>query len=429
MARGEAFAVFEFDDPGSTTHKYAGNWVSSSALGKYKGYIQAGGFGPSPRSIPLRGDRLEPISSHVTIIDRDGVINDLVTGQYARQIRGLDARYRIVAPGIGTDAYYLRFAGQIVEYEKSGHNKYRFELGPKLEELEGLLKVPVVTKALWPDADGNAIGKPAPLVYGVHNSASLGSRGMLPTLYVDTTNFYYLVAHQYIEDITNVYVDNVVQASGWTKLYLEREGQRYTLIDFSSDQGNATITVDAEGAVYTGDPTTYDELTNPATQLKYILANYSFNSWDGKPDNWHDETDSPIDQSLFWLVEEFFNNRGVKGAIAISEKTTGLALLNKWASEYCPVLWTSDAKVGVRTDDWYFTRDGWTASRPRIRENHFISELSYKFNTEMLADEWDIGFLYSEADSEALERIRVKDTLRGWDVTETVDLELSESSV
>lgn len=432
MSRGEAFAVFEFVDPDSITHKYAGSWIASDALGNYKGFVPQGGFGPSPRSVPLRGDRLEPISTHVTVIDQDGAINSLISGKHARAIRGLTARIRLVAPGIDPEAYQVRFNGQIVDYEMTGHKEYKFDLGPKLAELEGLLNVPIATKAIWPNIDDNAIGKPAPLVYGVHSSVSLGSRGMLPTLYVDNVNYYYLVAHQYIESITKVYVDHVVQASGWSTLYLFRDGHRYTLVNFTSDQGDATITVDAKGAVFSGIRDTYDELTNPASQLMYILSNYAFNAWDGTPADWHDEVadDAPIDWELFGLTEQFFNSRGVKGSIGISEPMTGLALSNLWAKEYCPIFWTAAAKIATRPDDWYFTRAAWISSRPRITESeHFMDELTYKFSTEMLADEWNVGFLYSEADSEALERIRVKDTLRGWKAAEELDLQWSESTI
>ncbi len=212
---------------------------------------------------------------------------------------------------------------------------------------------------------------------------------------------------------------------------MTRDGHRYTIVDFSADQGDAVITVDAKGGVYTGAVTSYDEIYNPASQYKYIMANYCFNEWDGNPNNWHDETDSPLHKELFEAGEQLLNSRGVKGSIAITEPTTGLQLTNLFSDEYFPVFWTPDAKLAIRPDDWYFTYNDWYASRARLEENaHFLSELSYHPTSEMLADEWDIGFLYSAADSEALERIRVKDTLRGWGIKEpSLDLKWSESTV
>jgi hypothetical protein len=410
----------------------SGNWIASASLGKYKGYVVENGFGPSPRSVPLRGDRLEPISTHVTISDEDKVITKLVSGKHSRSIRDLAARIKIVAPGIPAEAYYTRFNGQINDYEMVGHDQYRFELGPKLFELEGLLKVPIVTKAIWPNAHDNAVGKVASIIYGVHSSASLGSRGMIPCPYVDTVNYKYLVSHQYIEDVTNVYVDHVVQASGWTEENVLVDGHRYTLINFTTNQGDATITVDAKGGAFAGNAVADDEITNPAQQLMYILSNYVFNEWDGTTANWHDSSadDAPIDWALFASAEQLFNSRGVKGAISISEPMTGLQLLNMWATEYFPVFWTANAEVGVRTDDWYASYADWTATKPIIKESeHFLNELSYKFSNEMLADELNVGFLYSDSDNEALERIRVKDTLRGWNIKEEIDLQWSESTV
>jgi hypothetical protein len=413
-----------------TTHRYAGSWIASDSLGMYKNFIPDGGFGNSKRAIPIRGDRLHSPTMSITVHDMDGVLNAILSGQYSRQIRGADARLRIMAQNIAAEAYHLRFSGQILHVSKPKRATYVFDLGPKAPELETLLRVPIVTKAIWPDADAAAIGKPAPLVYGVHSSASLGSRGMLPTLYVDDVNFRYLVSHQYIESIDAVYVDHVVQGSGFATSYREVEGHRYTLLDFTGDQGTSTITVDATGGVPTGARGTFDEITNPATQLKAIVANYIFNEWDGQPDNWHDETDSPIYNELFQVTEQMFNNRGVKGAISISEQMTGLAFINLWSSEYCPAFWTSDAKLAIRPNDWYFTYDSWNETRFRAKEGeHFIGDLAYDYSTELLADEWNVGFLYSAADNDNLERIRVTDTLRGWNISESLDLKLSESTV
>jgi hypothetical protein len=190
--------------------------------------------------------------------------------------------------------------------------------------------------------------------------------------------------------------------------------------------------VDVKGGVFEGDTTTYDEITNPAQQLKYILANYAFNAWDGTIANWHDEVsdDSPIHWELFENTEQYFNNRGVKGAIAITKEMTGLALVNLFATEYCPVYWTPAAKLAIKPDDWYFTYDSWMDSRPRLVESeHFLGELTYNYSTEIAADEWSIGFLWSEADNEALERIRVIDDLRNWNTREDIDLKWSPSSL
>lgn len=437
LARGDAFSVFEFDDPGGTTYRYAGGWIDSKSLGSFKGFIPENGFGRSKRAIPIRGDRLQSAAMSVTVADMDGAINDLVSGQYSRRVRGLDSRIRIVAPDIDPDAYYLRFKGQILRYGKNGDGEYKFELGSKAPELKTFLRLPIITKAIWPNADASALEKRTPLVYGIHSSASLGSRGMLPTLYVDTTNFRYLVSHQYLKEITNVYVDDAVQASGWTEINRVVEGHRYTLVEFDSDQGSATITVDAKGAVYKGDPNSYEVLTNPAAQFKAILANYVFHEWNGEPGVWHDESDSAIHKESFHISEQFYNSRGIKGSLGITEPMTGLALINMFSSQYYPTFWTSDAKLAILPDDWYRTEAQWSAGittrradRIWLRESeHFVGKMAYDYSTEMLIDEWSVGFLFSHADSIALERISVKDTLRGWNVSEKLELTWAESTI
>lgn len=428
LAAGDAFGVLEFDI-GGTTHKYAGGWISSASLGSYKGFIPKGGWGPSPRAVPIRGDRIQSVQTSVVIEDKDQALDKLVSGQYARQIRGADARIRIVAPGLDADLYHLRFSGQLLDYEKTNIGKYRFLLGTKAPELDAYLSVPIITKATWPDADGSALGKRTPLVLGIHDSASLGSRGMLPTQYVDTVNFRYLVSHTYIKSIDNVYVDNVIQASGWTEENYYIEGQRYTVVEFSSDQLDATITVDATGMTEDGDPSS-TAITNPVAQFRHVLANYVFNSWDGVPANIHGTTDSALRADLLYKSEIIMNSRGQDGSISIPEKLTGLQFINKWSSQFFPAYWMPDATIAVRPDPWYFTEDTWDEDRTvLIQGQQLRDDISYKFSPEILKDEWNVGFLYSSADNAALERIRVTDTLRDWNISDELDLDFMVSDI
>lgn len=440
LIRGDAFAVFEFDDPDGNTFKYAGQWIDSTSLGQYKGFIPKGGFTNSSRVIPLRGDRMQDSTMSVTVLDMDGELNTLVSGEFSRRTRGMVARIRIVAPDIPAEAFYLRFSGQITHIKKTGIREYKFSLGPEAPELETFLRVPIVTVATWPNADTTAIENRAPLVYGIHDSSSLGSRGMLPTLYVDTVNFRYLAAHQHLKDITNVFVDEVVQASGWSVENVVVEGHYYTLIVFDSDQEGSTITFDAEGAADQGDPDNQEVIINPARQLKVILANYVFHAWNGNPSDWHDASDSPIHSQLFYIGQRFLNSRGVSGAIGIDGPITGLALVNKWAEQFYPVFWTSDAKIAIGVDDWYKTdiqlrNEAAVIRRSRgeqvwLRENeHFIGELKYDWTDKLLTDEWSVGFLYSQADGVPLARVHITDTLRGWNIHDEVDLTWAESKI
>jgi hypothetical protein len=376
----------------------------------------------------LRGDRIQNIQSSVIIEDKDKELDKLVNGQYARQLRGADARIRIVAPNLDPTAFHLRFAGQLVDYGKIECGVYKFQLGTKAPELDAFLSVPIITKASWPNADGDALGKRTPLVYGIHDSASLGSRGMLPTYYVDTTNYWYLVSHQFIKSIDNVYVDNVVQASGWSRIERFIEGQRYTLVNFTTDQGDAVITVDATGSTDTGEASG-TVIVNPVAQFRDILANYVFHSWNGK-DTRHGTDDSPLREDLLYQSEIVMNSRGQTGSISIPEKLTGLQFINTWSEQFMPAYWMPDAKIAVRPDPWYFTEDQWDEDRSVLIEGeHFKDNFVYNYSSEILKDEWNVGFLYSEADGVALERIRIVDTLREWNISDELDLTYMVSDI
>ena len=86
LIRGDAFAVFEFDDPDGNIFKYAGKWVDSTSLGQYKGFIPKGGFTNSARIIPLRGDRMQDSTMTITVLDMDGELKTLVSGEHARRV-------------------------------------------------------------------------------------------------------------------------------------------------------------------------------------------------------------------------------------------------------------------------------------------------------------------------------------------------------
>jgi len=122
------------------------------------------------------------------------------------------------------------------------------------------------------------------VLYGIHDSTGMQQGpGLVPTIYVDTVQFRYLVCAGKAKSIDYVYVDGVQTGSGWSTSYVTVHGRIYTLIDFTTDQGTAEITCDANGYEAVGDGSGA-VITNPATQWahrlsNFVLGDYMTGSW------------------------------------------------------------------------------------------------------------------------------------------------------
>ena len=72
----------------------------------------------------------------------------------------------------------------------------------------------------------------------------------------------------------------VQTGSGWSATVVEVNGRGYTLIDFTTDQGTATITCDVTGLESAGDGSG-TVVTNPATIWAMWLSNFVFADYTG----------------------------------------------------------------------------------------------------------------------------------------------------
>lgn len=158
-------------------------------------------------------------------------------------------------------SWYTAFQGGLADMREDDPGVWSLEFeGVNL--FSKPLKLRTVQRVDWPDAREDAIGQLIPRVSGKHQSFGLGGEGALPTLYVDTVGFRYLVGEGQ-PGVPWVYVDGVLVTSGFAIERPTVNGRVYTLVNFSADQGDATITVDTNQGSSTTDP---EDLLREAVQ-------------------------------------------------------------------------------------------------------------------------------------------------------------------
>lgn len=433
------FAVAELDI-GGTTYGYAGQWVASAAFGMYKAQVIQNGFGAIKQSVTLRDGTLQGTKTSVTIHDIDQTIHKLMEGEYGRSVKGSEARIKIVSPAIDADKYYTAFTGEIDSVAQSKPRVWAFSIKPKDKPVKGVIRSPIISTTDWPNAHGDAVGLRAPIVFGKHESTGTEATGMVPTHYVDTTNYVYLVSAGIIYAVNDVWADGAsVAGANWDYTHTTVNGRKYSTITFTSGAYDAAvITVDCEGVTHNGWAIGGGGLlqANPAEQLKILLANWVFGEFQTaaatqvSPFYWYylPAVDAPIDLPSFQRTAAWFDIHNITGSRVVAGGAQAGATINEWAKTFqCAVYWTNEGLIGVAPDPYIL--DDIYFDSPWLTEEHCIGDPKFTYSTETLKDEVQAKFLYSTADGKAFDSVRVKDTLRGWDVTESIDLNWGIASI
>jgi hypothetical protein len=263
-----------------------------------------------------------------------------------------------------------------------------------------------ITEADWPDADADAINEVAPVLWGYHNSASLTGEGMVGTLYVDTVGYRYLVSLGHMNSVPTVYKNGVTVASGYSIVNVTVNGKLWTLIDFTTDQADATITCEVEGLTdaYDGSGSL---LTNPVAQLRQFLTLFVFNNWAGGPY----PTTTRIDEDSFSTVQAILEERSTGGALRLGGGETtqrALTVLENWCAGFgCYPYWTLEGKLALGLLPWEPAGD---YPDTLIKQSQLHEPPRIQLNTNQLCREVEFSHLYGDADGKYFRSIRVQDT-------------------
>lgn len=356
--RATVHALAEVDLPASGTKKWSrvnSGGVSSASRGYYEGRVKA--FGKVRRAVADRRNALETVVFSPTLDDTDQMFRKLVAS--GERIYNAPVRCYLTTANLAFANWYTVFTGRLSDFTMGENFEVTLNCTPNDQPLLAQVPRQYVTEADWPNCHKDALGQPVPHFYGLHDStsskAAATSDGALPTLYVDTVGFRYLVAIGYVTPI-RVYKNGVLSVSAYTVTHVTVNGRPYTLIDFTVDQTTGVITVDAYGYETVGDGTgTY--ILSPVDELNHWLDHFVYNDscgsgWTG---TWPSITSLCSVQkfaSANTRLATAAGGAGYIGAIYVGDTVTALDVLNQWgADNEMKLYWRATGKLAVGMDD------------------------------------------------------------------------------
>ena len=360
--------LVKLEFPGNTLLLSLGGY-SAIGIGNYEAKLLS--MSPISYQTSDRSGSVPTLEMTIDVADKDGSIQAIIEGVSANEIRGSAATVYQVAKDntINQSKWFTAFIGIVARPTYPGSRVVRFTL--RVDDVQFVRECMQgwrITRAAWPNAKAEVLGKVAPAVYGDQSAANHRTGpGMLPTHYIDTVKFSYVVSARRLKSIVRVYKDDVQVASGWTVEYLTRGGRLWTVITFTTDQGAGVITVDVLGYETVGDGSG-STITSKALQLAHFLTNFCFG--ESKTGNWL-STSARIDSSLTGAIASFLTARGSEGSLVVGDAKTPAAVVAAFCDqESIYARWTNLGKLAFGVDgifvatyatetlDWYSDDQG-----------------------------------------------------------------------
>jgi hypothetical protein len=356
------FILVEVDFP-DATKRYSKVGANSSTNGPYDSRVVS--FGQLTSKISPLQNNLSPIMAQITIADTDfQFANRLGKGQ---RILNSAARIYLASPDVDQSSWFQLFGGILVGWSNTKPLEWTLELQTPDVRLETFFPRYELNSIDFAFLDKGANGTHrsnrrvlnsftlagyTPLIYGVHDDYGDKNAGAIPCPYVDTSTFGYLISIGYVT-VRRVYSNGVLQATtAFTVSQQTINGRYYTLVNFTADQGTATISADVEGYDDIGDGTG-DVLAAPTDVMQHLITNFVLNDY---ASGLWTTTDSTFIDTTSWddVKYELFN-RGAGASYAcaryISNQLTGKQALEEFCQTFnlCPY-WTSTGKLGLKID-------------------------------------------------------------------------------
>ncbi len=413
-------------DIGNTTQKLSEGWAAAST-GLYEGDIVRAG--ELTRSVSDSNFRLPRDQASIVINDRDRA-REKVIMQSVGSVAGSAARLKLASRTLDQSKWFTLFTGVIDSFSSPSPLTWRFDLKRDDRPLRELVRIPYIKEYDWPNAPTESLGVPAHVVYGQHSSTATAVTGMVPTIYVDTVAFRYVVSFGPITSVEKVYVDGVESAAAnWTfDGAFFRNGRWWSVIDFTSDQGDdAEVTVDCTGILDA------IALTKPSKQLEHFLTNFMLGDWQSSTTSassaWLIPSNFNIATTLFDEAESFLSDKQIaKGSRLIHAGTKGIDVLNEWTNELqIPSFWTYDGKIAIRPDDHTQTETYIASPHFRPQASPAPVEREVTFSTDNLIDEVSVEYIYSAATGDFQKQLTVKDPSKGYGAAQALQLHWRES--
>lgn len=269
-------------------------------------------WGDVEESVSDEQYQLERGAFKATVSDDDDDIQKRVARRY--DLVGRVATLDLAVQGLDAAKWLTVFTGILADDPHQLEDQRAFELAFKNDDfaLESFFPRHAIQRYDWPFCHADALNKWAPIIYGLHDSRTLGSDGAVPLFYVksDSNPFRYLICHGWLRTLMVLYKDGASLGTGaYTLVRGIVNGRAYTWVEFTTNQGTAQFTADVEGLDATGDATG-SLISNQADQLRHALVNYIYNEpariLSGGTPTWRPDSDAPIttaswDEGANWL--------------------------------------------------------------------------------------------------------------------------------
>lgn len=372
-----------------------------------------------------RSGRLNAVETRVTVADVDRTIARIVSGASSGSVRGSAAVMYLMTPSVASSSWTTVFSGKVAKVSFPRPLEAEITIRTDDDQLQRISPRGgwALTRVQWPNAKPEVYDKYAPIIYGYHDMGNLGvdQGGMVPTLYVDTVAWRYLVCAGKAKTITRVYVNGVSTVSGWSTSYITRSGRIYTTILFTADQADAEITVDLQGYEDVGDGSG-TIITNPATQFAHRLTNFCLGDW--MTGSWL-STNALIDSTYLSAAESYFTSLGAAGSHYDDDKRTGLDILSKFCNTWrMRSWWTLSGTVAIGYENVFalpYTGTRWRYYRDEVRPLALYED-DFRMTSRILCRSAlnSVGGTY-------MQTLEVVDASVSSDTQDALDLELSEA--
>lgn len=314
------------------------------------------------------------------------------------------------------------FTGILDRWKQTHPGTWDLTAKPDSKDLEGSIPKKAILKGEHPLADvvnKNPFGTYMPQVYGVHDSAGLSGKGMIPTINIQvgqvesTLTSDYLISQGYIAAATKVFVDGILKTAGVEYNFMRKvkAGTMISYVAFSYPNlptPEQVVTVDADGFESVGDGSG-GVLTNPVAQLRHWLTNFGLG--DHRSGNWL-ALDALIDPESWAEAESWADIYAFEGAMRIggsTEQQEVVDVVNGWLESWPEfrIHWNHLGKLafGVMTpilEDSNLPREHW------VRGDDMIS-FAPETDTAQIMTRINQTYLYGVVDGKFWQSLDLQD--------------------
>ena len=411
--RGAWIPVVEMTMPGGT-RKYAAEGFNSDSGGLYEPRVIE--WETIVQQISDRSGNMGGIETGFTLADTDRSIARLIEGPYGDLVKKSPVVIKLAHPDYPASSWPVRFTGVVGSWGWPEPMKAHFTV--RVDDLQLQRQVPkaawLITQADFKNCPTDNVGAMAPLIYGHHSQETWSGDGAVTCIYVDNVGFRYLVCAARALLVPRVYVDGTIVTSGYTVTYPVIAGRQYTLIDFTADKGESTITADVDGYEDVGDGTG-ELITAPTDLIAHFLSNWVFGDY--RSGAWL-ATSSRIDTTKLASLASFLALRATAGAYHLGEQVEAANVLKNWLeSFYLRGWWTLEGKLAFGVLD-PTTPAPYSTTDPVLHDD---AEWSMDYEEESVVSSITVSYVHSEAQQKYFQKIEVQDPTATESAEETLD--------